>query len=197
MLGFSGMIIRHLEFRQIGLELFNLGYNNSHSGNISICKNKDIFITHTGSMLHRLKPWDIVRINNNQSGKKDKEASMELPVHRTIYTSAKNAEAVIHAHAPYSIAMADGKEQIIPYDHEGLHYFKSIPIITVSCGIASKEVAECISQYTNINNSVIVAKHGIFAWGKDLNEALKYLTVTESICRLNFLMEARNVTKNN
>ncbi len=186
------------KFREIGQQLFSLGYNNSHSGNISLRRRDSIFITHTGSMLHKLKSKDIVKVSIHPNPSADKKASMELGVHRAIYNSKSDVYSVIHAHAPYAIALVgDGTQKvIIPYDHEGQYYFDSIPTIVVKNGIASQDVANKISEFTKTAGAVIVAKHGIFAWGKDLNEALKYLTVTESICRVNFLVEGRNATKN-
>lgn len=182
------------EFKHIGKKLFQSGMNNSHSGNISIRKGNKISITRTGSMLDELDKADVVSVDLKVDPNKDKKASMELLVHRAIYMTDKNVKAVVHAHCPYSIVMADGKETIVPYDEEGKFFLKSINVVNVENAIASGEVAAEISAYVLSNHCAVIARHGVFAWGKDIEEAYHYLTVCESVCRINYLMESKHVS---
>lgn len=187
----------HKELKHIGEKLFSRGCNNSHSGNISVREGDKIFISRTGSMLDELTEQDIIAVDMLPDEAKDKQASMELLNHRALYQANKNINAVVHAHAPHAIVMADGCSAVKPYDQEGAYFFESIPVISVTKTIASQEVAEQITQYVDIAHAVIVQKHGVFAWGKDLEEAYHFLTVVESACRVNYLLEVKNAAKNN
>ncbi|MDD5455942.1 MAG: class II aldolase/adducin family protein [Candidatus Margulisbacteria bacterium] len=184
------MIKKYVIFKQIqrvGKKLFNLGLNNSHSGNISVRSGNFVYITHTGSMLDDLKLKSIVKVHITDKTEKDKNASMELIVHRAIYQSNPQVNAIVHAHAPYSVIMGIKNREIIPVDMEGQYYLKCIPVMKVKNTIASADVAKGIKKYTQNNNTVIVDKHGVFAWGKTLEEAYHYISVTESACRINYL----------
>jgi len=184
------------EFRLIGEKLFMRGLNNSHSGNISIRRNDYILISRTGSMLDSLTEDDIVRVSfNNPNPYQDNRASMELIVHRAIYHANKNVKAIVHAHPPYSLAMADNCDKIIPYDQEGAYFFKKIPVMYVEQAIASNEVAAHIGHYVDHSHAVIVSRHGVFAWGETLEEAYHYVTAVESVCRLNYLVEIKNAVQ--
>jgi len=185
------------EFKHVGEKIFLRGCNNSHSGNISVREGNKIFISRTGSMLDELTAEDIIEVGLLPDEVKDKKASMELLNHRALYQENENINAVVHAHAPYSIVMADGCEEVEPYDQEGAYYFnKRIPVLIAQNTIASTEIAEQIKQYANNARSVIVQKHGVFAWGNNLEEAYHFLTVTESACRVNYLLEIKNAAKN-
>jgi len=180
--------------KHIGKKLFQSGMNNSHSGNISVRNGHKILISRTASMLDELEKTDLVRVNLKADPNKDKKASMELLVHRSIYMADKGVRAVVHAHCPYSTAMADGVVEIIPYDEEGKYFLKRINVVDVPNTIASGEVAAEIGQYIEKNHCVVVARHGVFSWGKDLEEAFHYITVCESACRINYLMESKNAS---
>jgi L-fuculose-phosphate aldolase len=184
-------MLRWLSFRSIGKTLFECGLNNSHSGNISIRKRDSIFISATGAMLHKINAAQVVRVGMTTDPKRDERASMEFIVHRAIYKTHPEVNAIIHAHCPYSVAMADKKSEIIPHDDEGTHYFKSIPVLSVENSISSTAVAYQLPLFLKDSPVVIVDRHGVFATGKTLEEALKYLTVVESLCRLNYLVETR------
>lgn len=186
----------YLKFKKIGEKLFLRGFNSSHSGNISVRQNDSIFITATGSGLDELTEKDIVQVGLHSNEERDKKASMELLVHRAIYHANSEIKAVVHAHTPYAVVVADGNDAIIPYEQEGAYYFKQIPVMHVKNAIASPEVAANIGQYVKNSNLVIVAKHGIFAWGVTLEKAYQFLTVAESTCRINYLLGVQNAAKN-
>jgi L-fuculose-phosphate aldolase len=181
----------HQQFKQIGEKLFLRGLNNSHSGNISVRQKDDIIITGTGKMLDELTPDDLITVKILPNCEIDKNASMELLVHRAIYCADETIGAVVHAHAPYAIAMANDRNEIIPYDHEGAYFFQKIPVLHAGKTIASDEVAEKIGQYVKTSLAVIVNRHGVFAWGKTLEDAYHFLMVVESACRANYLVEKK------
>ncbi|OGI11442.1 MAG: hypothetical protein A2Y40_09645 [Candidatus Margulisbacteria bacterium GWF2_35_9] len=180
------------EFSKFGKKLFESGLNNSHSGNISVRRGNHIIISRTGTMLDELTQQDIVKVNMKIDPNKDKKASMELVVHRAIYMADRATCAVVHAHCPYSIAQAEGVDEIIPYDAEGQYFLNTIHVVHTKNAIASGEVAAQIVGHVQSSHCVIVSKHGVFSWGKDLEEAYHYLTVCESACRVNYLLENKN-----
>jgi len=178
----------------IGEKLFMRGLNNSHSGNISMCNANTISITRTGSSLDSLTVTDIVEVDYLPNPVKDKAASMELIVHRAIYNASSKVGAIVHAHPPYAVAVAKNQSEIVPYDDEAKYFLKKIPVLSVENSIASVEIAQVIGNYVKDNKAIIIEKHGVFAWGETLEDAYHYLMVVDSACRINYLIEAKNVT---
>ena len=173
------------KFRQIGNELFHAGLNNFHSGNLSVRENDDVLITATGSKLGFLEKDDLVCVdlNSDEIGR----ASCEVSVHRAIYKETQ-VNAIVHAHAPYSVVLSFDNDHFMPMDGEGKVYFPNgIKIVHVRQSVASEEVALEIPNVLKKDKAVIVAGHGIFAVGEDLIEAAKWISSIENSAHLVYL----------
>ncbi len=55
-------------------------------------------------------------------------ASMDLPIHRSIYRAAP-ASAIVHAHPPHALALALGRDEIVAEDMEGKVLVPRIPVL--------------------------------------------------------------------
>ncbi|MFQ5891872.1 MAG: class II aldolase/adducin family protein, partial [Candidatus Methanofastidiosia archaeon] len=147
-------------FQKFGRLLEMRGLNTSHGGNMSRRVNDKIFITRTESMLSDLKPQDILEVGLGDF--EVKEASSELETHRAIYYKTK-ANAIIHAHPPFCIALSFFEDEIKALDLEGRHHLREIPVVgnspeEISCGFKEKK-------------AVVARKHGIFVIGDSLEKA--------------------------
>lgn len=171
------------DFIRYGRDLFLMGLNNSHSGNMSIRKNDSIFITRHGAQLGSLSSSDIVRTNLDNE-KLDKNASYEIKVHRAIYKNSP-ASAIVHAHPPIGIAVSLKQEKVIPIDMEGPFYLPEIPVLfkcekTISSDCVADELPKLLKDY----KIVLVRGHGSFAVGRSIEEAYQWTSVCESICKI-------------
>ncbi|PKK91474.1 MAG: fuculose phosphate aldolase [Candidatus Wallbacteria bacterium HGW-Wallbacteria-1] len=177
------------EFDRVGRDLFDHTMNNSHSGNISILQGGRITITASGSMLHRLRRDDLVEVGINDLT--PSRASRELIVHRAIYRET-NATAIVHAHPPYTVAISEDLEAIVPVDAEGAYYFGSIPVVSVGNAIGSDEVAGIVPVTLLKMGSpiVVVRNHGVFSVGRSLNEAFQWISSLEHSSRIIFIRSA-------
>lgn len=162
--------------------------NHSHSGNLSVRKDDTVLITKSGSQLGFLSFSDIVELNIHStfSGK----ASMEYPVHRSIYLS-NNCGAVVHCHPPVTVSLSLGRDEIRPIDAEGRYYFDKVPVYSAQNAIASDEVAGHIPPLFKESPVVVVRGHGIFSIGKDLEEAYKYASSLEASSHIIWFTESR------
>jgi L-fuculose-phosphate aldolase len=186
----------HSEIKSIGEKLLLLGLNNSHSGNISVKDGDVITITRTHTMLDSVGEKNLIEVPLVANQKLDKQASSELIVHRAIYESNPKVSAIVHAHPPHAIVVADKQQEIIPYDAEGKHFLTKIPVLRFFNPFASTEVATAIKKTTGNYHAAIIEKHGVFAWGESLEEAYHYMTVVESVCKINYLLGMNNATQN-
>lgn len=154
------------------------GYNDSHSGNAS-CRTDEsqYLVTPTGACADLLRPEDLIEANvhaNPPAG-----ASLDSELHRQVYLANPEANAVLHSHVPYLLAMTMGGTDFIPTDFEGLYYFGHINVINlpheeVLTG-ASNEVPKVLKDHP----IVVVRGHGAYAQGRDLEQAYKWVCSAE------------------
>ena len=169
-----------------GKILYEQGLNHSHSGNISIRDKNEILIKRHGAMLGYLTKKDVVRINLNND-KKDKLASLEAKVHRTIYLKNPNVKAIVHGHTTYATVLSLHHKMIKPIDSECQYYLPQIPVLSCDETIGSDEVAEKIPDLISKYKCAIVKGHGAFAAGESLEQASMYLSVIESASKIFYL----------
>ncbi|MDP8011766.1 MAG: class II aldolase/adducin family protein [Thermoplasmata archaeon] len=175
----------------IGKKLESLGLiESSHSGNISVRNGNKFLIKKHGKMMGSLNRDDIIELDFNDE-KGYEIASSEVYAHRSIYLNT-DAKAIIHAHTPYAITLSMFFEKIFPVDAEGKYYLEYIPVIISEDPVASKDIAEKLGSTLKDHYVAIVRGHGTFSRGKDLNEALKYLTICESVSHLKYLYDLWN-----
>jgi len=165
------------EFVEVGRELYEQGLNHAASGNLSILKGDSIYITRHDSRLGRLKYEDIVRVNLNDE-RRDKEASIEVKVHRAIYQRT-SWKAIVHAHPIWCTALSLKQNRIVPIDAEGFYYLPEIPVVEVIDTIGTKGLVEMVPKYLEKYKVIMVKGHGSFAASDSLSEASKLTAVLE------------------
>ncbi len=137
-------------------------------------------------MLGFLEKSDIMKLDL-RSDEGYEGASVEVYAHKNIYLKT-DAKAIIHAHTPYAIVMSIMNDKIEPADEEGKFYLEYIPVIKAEMAVASLEIAEKLGETLKDHMVAVVRGHGTFARGESLDEALKYLTMCESISHISYLL---------
>lgn len=180
------------QFQNLGQALFNSGLVSSHSGNMSVRMGERLIITRRGSMLGSLTESDLLETGLRQNSRSTPLASMELPVHRTIYRETP-ARAVLHAHPPHAIALSLTESQIVPCDMEGYHLLPQVPILKIPQSATTEQRAKEIAKALKENRIIIAQGHGTFAIGQLLEEAYQLTTALEQSCRIICLLRALGV----
>lgn len=170
-------------FQLVGKDLFLAGINNSHSGNLSLRKEKTLLITRTGAMLAHLQEQDIIETNLYTEDEYARYCSVELPVHKAIYQNTE-AQAIVHAHPVFATATSLVENIITPIDAEASYLLGEVPVLKVDQTIGSQDVAEQLPVLLRDHKIVVVRGHGSFAVGKDLEEAFKYTNSLENACKI-------------
>ena len=181
------------QIQELGRDLFVSGLISSHGGNVSVLdeSKKHIYITRTGSALGRLRDGDLVRVgfelpSNETAIAADKQASIELLVHRALYHAIPDICAVVHAHSLFTTLLSLRQDSIEPLDSESKHFIPSVPVLDVEETISSSEVAKLLPKLIAETGCpvAVVRGHGPFAVGKDLDEAWRYISILEMSSRM-------------
>lgn len=171
---------------EVGRDLASRGLVTSHGGNLSIRRPAGgALITATGAMLGRLDAGRLVAVD--AAGGRIQEGaatpSSNTVIHLAIYAAHPDAQAILHAHGPHSIARSLSMESdsLHPANFEAhLVLGSSVPVLTV----VEHEAPAVVARALDACPIVIVRGHGTFAMATDLWQTLSYTTVLEEAAQI-------------
>lgn len=185
----------NLDLVKNGLVLFTWG-------NVSAIDRKSglVVIKPSGVSYEDMKAEDMVVVDLDGKIKEGKlKPSSDTPTHLELYKAHKEIGGIVHTHSTYATAFAQAERNIPAYGTTHADYFYG----DIPC---ARNLNECeMSEYekntgfvineTFIDKDVVaipaclVSHHGVFAWGKDADEAVYHATVTEEIAKMAFITE--------
>jgi len=180
------------QFQSIGRDLCAQGLI-SYAGNLSIRLGDRLIITRRGSNLSRLEDNDLVETGIDKNDRFTPLASVELPVHRTIYRET-SALAVVHAHPPHAVVLSLVETEIVSTCGEGSTQLERVPVLGWHMEVKPGGLADIIAQALKKSRIVMVHGHGSFAIGQLLQEAHNYTTMLEESCKVICLLKSINAS---
>lgn len=165
-----------------GRELYAHGLVKGTSGNISakIPGTDTFLIKPSGARLEVLKPEELVLVDHlGNKIRGESNVSRETRMHAAIYRTRKDAQAVVHTHAPTSTAFGIAKTEILPLQIEMFMLLPNgVPVIPFQPP-GSESLAEAVQKKILDSDAVILENHGIVTVGSTI----------EAACSLNEMVE--------
>jgi L-fuculose-phosphate aldolase len=159
-------VVRHYRW------LRRYGLNDSHSGNLSVRCGDDFWITPTGACADTLEADQLIRCRVDADPPTG--ASLDAPLHRAVYRENPAITAVMHSHGACSVAATLAGNRFQPVDFEGQLYFASVPVLDIAyCDYLARSPREVAAALRD-SPLVVVRGHGVYAGGKDLDQAYKW-----------------------
>jgi methylthioribulose-1-phosphate dehydratase len=185
--------------RAIGREFHGRGWSLGTSSNYSVVVSRDPFrllITASGKDKGRLTQEDFVIVDEHGaqveatgSGK----PSAETPLH-VVAAGRGDVGAVLHTHSVWATCLSDwhheqgmvsiegyemlkGLEGIKTHDHtEQIRIFQN----TQDIAALSRELEKLLdARDQTVRFGFLLRRHGLYTWGKDLNEARRHVEIFE------------------
>ncbi len=169
------------------------GLNYGRSGNVSvrIPDKGHVVITPSGLVKSSLSPKDLLVVDMEGNVIEGEGLpTVEIHLHLRIYREYEYFNAVIHAHATYSSALAVAREGIPPIIEEVVLYVGGEVRVADYAPFGSRELAENAVKALRDRRAALLANHGVVACGKDLWEALEVLEVVERVAHIYVLSKA-------
>jgi len=167
-------------FRKTGAACVAAGLQNTHSGNLSVREDlpggPEMYITRSGAMLGHIERDDICAPGLDEPRPEVKGASSESEVHRG---ALKYSRAVIHAHPLCASVISADRGKIRPADLWGLSILGEIPVLEFDPWVGNPGVREKIPEVLRNHPVMMTARHGSFARGDNLAEALYHTAILE------------------
>ena len=191
------------DIAEVGRFLAEQGWSPATSSNYSErLSDGNLAITRSGVNKYKMTANDIIKID--QSGTVleplDVKSSAETLIHTTIYRLRPEAQAVLHTHSPENTRlslkfMAEEKLCFTGYElqkaiadnrtHEDI---LEIPILPNSQDMKSfaSTVEALLLKQKNIHG-FLIAGHGLYTWGRNINEARRHVEAFEFLFRCQIL----------
>ena len=133
--------------------------------------------------------------------------SSDLATHLVLYNSFSDIGGVVHTHSEYATAWAQARREIPCFGTTHADYFHGPVPVTESlsepeiAGKYEKNTGDAIvrrfrGRRAPSTPGVLVANHGPFTWGPDVNAAAHNAVVLESIARMAFFTITINAEAN-
>jgi L-fuculose-phosphate aldolase len=173
-----------------GRELHNHGLVRGTSGNISArIRGTDTFlIKPSGARMEALKPEELVLVDlQGNKVRGESNVSMETLMHAAIYRIRKDAQAVVHSHAPTATAFGIAKMEILPLQIEMFLLLpKGVPLVPFKPP-GSKALAEAVQKKITNYDALILENHGIVTVGSTIEEACSLNEMVEEGAKIQLL----------
>ena len=163
-----------------------LGLNQGSSGNISARSPEGLLITPSGRDMSAIDAAEIVPLDTTGNVASPAAAGMkpssEWRFHRDIYTAYPEAQAVVHAHSPFAVALACLRRAVPPF-----HYMVAMAGGNdIRCAayatFGSQALSDAVLAALDGRRACLMANHGLLAWGRSLTGALALALEVESLC---------------
>jgi len=177
-----------LELVRFSKLLYDRGYMVASDGNLSVkIGENEILITPSGLSKGFLRTQDIIKIDfEGRCMRRDLKPSSEYKLHVEAYKKRSDIKACIHTHPPYATAFAVSHKSLEPLLSEAVLADGFIPVAEYGAP-STEELAKSIDKFIESHNSILLANHGIFTVGKNLEEAYYRTERVEFLAKVTFI----------
>jgi len=163
-------------------ESVHCGLNQGTSGNVSVRSRAGFLISPSGQNMAALTADDMVEMSLAGDVLGEGRPSSEWRFHRDIYVAFAEAEAVVHAHSPFAVALA-----CLRRDIPSFHYMVAMAGgIDIRCAayatFGSQALSDAVLAALQDRRACLMANHGLVAWGSNLPAALALANEVEALC---------------
>jgi len=162
------------------------GLNKGIAGNVSArCEEngrRGFLITPTGIPYASLEADDIVFVAEDGAATGRRKPSSEWRFHRDIYLHRPEADAIVHAHAPFATSLACLRRDI-PAFHYMIARFGGDTLRCAQYAIfGSQALSDAALAALTGRTACLLANHGLIAFGKSPRHALDLAVELEVLC---------------
>jgi L-fuculose-phosphate aldolase len=155
-------------------------------GNLSLrLDDRRILATPTGIGKAMMRLRDMVIVDGDGVKLKgSRDVSSEIEMHLTIYKLRPDVQAVVHAHPCTATAFAcAGIALDEPLCSELVMTLGAVPLAPYGT-TGTSELSESLLPFIPYNNAILMANHGVVAYGKTLCEAYYRMEAVEHFARI-------------
>ncbi len=183
------------QMADLGRILDRQGHCPGTSGNISVKLDDGLLMSPTNSRLGHLDPARISRLAADGRHLGGDKPSKEIIVHQALYAARPQLKAVVHLHAPWSVAVSclDGLDTenvlppLTPYFVMRIGRLPLVPYFRPG----DPALAAAVGRHAAGSHALLLAQHGLIVGGGDLADAVASAEELETTARLFLTLKDR------
>ncbi len=168
--------------KEAGVKMLEQNLVQGTWGNISLKISDDKMLVTPSAMDYiKMTPDDlvVVDINTLEYDKSGPKPTSEKKIHAAIYRTHPEATAVMHSHPSYGCSIASARLEL-PIVNEEMQKLIGTSIPTAKYGLpGTKGLTNAVVTAMQGKKACFAANHGVFACGKDMDEAFEIYRVLE------------------
>lgn len=159
----------------------SVGLNHGSTGNLSVRTSSGFLVTPSGIPAEQLDEGSMVDLGTDGTPRGPGKPSSEWRLHAAIYAARADAQAIVHAHAPFSTTIACLRQDIPP-----VHYMIAVTgEHRVRCSayamFGSAELSAAAVAALGESKACLLANHGLVTVGPDLETAFRIAVEVETV----------------
>lgn len=172
---------------------YDKGLVSAAGGNISMRWGNSVFITATNAPLRRLRPENIVEIDMDGQildAALGEKPSKEWGMHLAVFQKRPDVDSVIHIHPVYSIAstVAIGEHfSLLTVSAQLKLHAGYAPFAKPGSKELLNEVADAIREGGENLNAILLERHGIITFAKEMEVCYNIAELVEETAKINYL----------
>jgi ribulose-5-phosphate 4-epimerase/fuculose-1-phosphate aldolase len=168
------------------------------TGNLSVRVGGEIYVTPTGRSLKNLVPAELACVSLEDGSRLNENvASKETPFHIACYRKNPQAQALVHLHSTYAVALScldnlDPSQPLpcfTPYYRMRVEPLGVVPYYRPG----SQALADAMGNCAVGHNAILMRNHGATTLGKKLEEAVDRYEELEETAKLYFLLRSEKI----
>jgi len=171
--------------------MYQKGWVAANDGNISARLDSDrILATPTGVSKGLMREEDLI-VCDMQGNKLEgrRERTSEILMHLTIYSTRADVQAVVHAHPPvatgFAVAGRALDQALLP---EVIVNLGCVPLAQYGLP-GTCELSDTLRPFIPDYDALLMANHGVVAYGADLERAFFNMETVEHVARITLIAE--------
>jgi 3-dehydro-4-phosphotetronate decarboxylase len=177
--------------------LTRLGLAHGATGNISVRLDDGLLVTPTNSRLGRLDPARIARLDREGRHIGGDQPSKEAFLHQCVYEMRPGAQAIVHLHSTYSVAISclaglDENDVLPPLTAYYIMRVGKLPLVPYFPP-GDTRLAAAVRPVAAGHPAVLLANHGPVVAGKSLDAAVGAIEELEATAKLFLLLQGQSV----
>lgn len=172
------------EIIDAGRRMNDVGLNQGTAGNISARSGDGLLVTPSGVQYEVMQPGDIIAMGWNgdwAAEADDRRPSSEWRFHRDILEARPDVGAVLHAHAPFSTALACLRKDIPAFHYMVAVAGGSLIKCSTYATFGSEELSSAALEALGNRNACLLANHGMIACAASPAAALALAIEVEAL----------------
>lgn len=172
--------------------LFERGLTFGSTGNISARIDGGWLMTPTGASLGAIDPTRISRLDERGNWVDGDKPTKESVLHLSMYQQRPKADAVVHLHSTYSVAVScladiDSADVLPPLTAYYVMRIGSLPLIPYFPP-GDRALAKAVAGLASKHHAILLANHGPIVAGKSLEDAVYAIEELEETAKLYLLL---------